>query len=159
MLSVGRFAKLAKVSARTIRYYESIGLLPEPSRGENNYRYYNQKLLERMTRVRDLQSLGFGLEEIKTIISFSSSELNERLRQRLLEMDQEIGNLQKGREQIVKLLSVSEKIESGRPITETERNLYMEAIKQEIITGLRGKYSRVTDSEYQRGISSPRLGL
>ena len=149
MLSVGRFAKMAKVSARTIRYYESIGLLPAPSRGENNYRYYNQQLLERMTRVRDLQSLGFGLEEIKTIISFSSSELNERLRKRLLEIDKEIGNLQKGREQIVKILSVSEKIESGRPITETERNLYMQAIKQEIITGLSGKYSRVTDAEMQ----------
>ncbi len=111
---------MAKVSARTIRYYESIGLLPAPSRGENNYRYYNQQLLDRMARVRDLQSLGFALEEIKTIISFSGLELDERLRARLSEMDQEIGTLQTGRKQIVKLLSVSERIESGRPITETE---------------------------------------
>ncbi|MBL7670235.1 MAG: MerR family transcriptional regulator [Bdellovibrionaceae bacterium] len=149
MLSVGRFAKMAKVSARTIRYYESIGLLPSPSRGENNYRCYNHQLLERMTRIRDLQSLGFGLEEIKTIISFSSFELNERLHRRLLEMDREFGDLQKGREQIVKLLSVSEKIESGRSIDQTERNLYMEAFKEEIIKGLKDKYSQITESQMQ----------
>ena len=59
MLSIGQFAEKAQVSARTVRYYESIGLLPASTRGENNYRFYNQKLLERMNRIRDLQSLGF----------------------------------------------------------------------------------------------------
>lgn len=70
MLSVGQFAQLAKVSARTVRYYESVGLLPPPVRGENNYRYYDQKLLERMIRIRELQGLGFNLDDIKTVIGF-----------------------------------------------------------------------------------------
>jgi hypothetical protein len=69
MLSVGQFAKKAKVTTRTVRFYESIGLLPAPSRGENNYRYYDQKWLHTMDRIRDLQSLGFSLQEVKSIVS------------------------------------------------------------------------------------------
>lgn len=87
MLSIGNFAKIAKVSARTLRYYESIGFLPKSSRGENNYRSYDQKLFERMNRIRDLQGFGFSLEDIKIIISFSDSELKTRLAERLLEID------------------------------------------------------------------------
>lgn len=74
----GQFANKAQVSARTVRYYESIGLLPTSTRGENNYRFYNQNLIERMNRIRDLQSLGFSLEDIKIIISFSDSDLKAR---------------------------------------------------------------------------------
>jgi DNA-binding transcriptional MerR regulator len=149
MLSVGRFAKLAKVSARTVRYYESIGLLPSPVRRENNYRFYDQQLLERMERIRDLQSLGFGLEEIKEAISFSNSELRLCLQKRLSEVDDELESLGNCRSRLVDLLSVATKIESGESITETERNLYMEAIRGEIIKSLEKKYAKVTDMELE----------
>lgn len=146
MLSIGRFAELAQVSARTVRYYESIGLLPESQRGDNNYRYYDQKWLERMNRIRDLQSLGFSLEDIKTIIGFSNAELNERLKARLNEIAEEIDDLEERRERIEELLSVSNKIETGEILTETERNLYMENIRQEIISGLRSRHHEVNDA-------------
>jgi len=147
MLSVGRFAKLAKVSARTVRYYESIGLLPSSIRRENNYRFYDQQLLERMERIRELQSLGFGLEEIKDALSFSNSELRLRLQQRLSEVDGELESLGNRRSRLIELLSVATKIESGESVTETERNLYMEAVRGEIIKSLEKKYSKVTDTE------------
>ena len=51
MLSIGTFAKTARVSTRNVRYYESIGLLPKSLRSENNYRYYDQKWLERVFRI------------------------------------------------------------------------------------------------------------
>lgn len=146
MLSVGQFAEIAQVSARTVRYYESIGLLPPPTRGENNYRYYDPKWLERMNRIRDLQSLGFSLDEVKSIIGFSNSELTGRLKARLAEIGQEIVGLQECRERVLKLLSVSNKIESGETLTETERTLYMEAIREEILKGLGNKYVQVPES-------------
>jgi MerR family copper efflux transcriptional regulator len=145
MLSIGQFANKAQVSARTVRYYESIGLLPASTRGENNYRFYNQNSLARMSRIRDLQSLGFSLEDIKIIISFSDSELKARLNDRLLEIEKEIGNLEERRERIKNLLSVSSKIETGETLTETERNLYMENIKEDVINGLRSRYNGITD--------------
>jgi predicted DNA-binding transcriptional regulator AlpA len=39
-LTIGQLAERTGLSAKTIRYYESIGLLPQPSRGENSYRRY-----------------------------------------------------------------------------------------------------------------------
>ncbi len=146
MLSIGQFAEMAKVSARTVRYYESIGLLPSSSRGENNYRYYDQKWLNHMSRIRDLQSLGFSLEDIKTVICFSHNELSEQLKLRLLKIDQEMFILRDRRERVQNLLSVTNKIEIGEILTSTERNLYMENISKEIMHGLHSRYDQVTDS-------------
>ncbi len=146
MLSIGQFAEKAQVSARTVRYYESIGLLPKSTRGENNYRFYNQSLLEQMNRIRDLQDLGFSLDNIKMIIRFSDAELKTRLAERLLEIEKEIGNLEERRERVKNLLSVSNKIETGEVLTETERTLYMDSIREEIMTGLRSRYNEVPDS-------------
>lgn len=146
MLSIGNFAKLTKVSARTIRYYESIGLLPKSLRGENNYRYYDQKWIETVVRVRDLQSLGFSLEDIKLIIHFSDFELASHLRNKLLELDLEFVQLDERKKRIQNLLSVAKKIETGECLTETERNLFMENIKAEVIKGLQGQYGTVSDA-------------
>ncbi len=146
MLSIGTFAKTAKVSARTIRYYESIGLLPKSLRGENNYRYYDQKWLETVDRIRDLQSLGFSLDDIKLIIHFSDSQLGSHLRDKLLELDQESVHLDERKKRIRNILSVAKKIEIGECLTETERNLFMDNMREEIIKGLRSQYSTVTDS-------------
>jgi MerR family copper efflux transcriptional regulator len=146
MLSIGTFAKTAQVSARTIRYYESIGLLPKSSRGENNYRYYDQKCLAQVHRIRDLQNLGFSLEDIKTLVEFSDSEMKTRLHEKLLEIEREVISLEERKRRIQKLLSVANKIQTGECLTETERNLFMENIREEIMKGLQNQYSTVTDS-------------
>lgn len=146
MLSIGQFAKSADVSARTVRYYESIGLLPKSSRGENNYRFYDQKYLAQMNRIRDLQSLGFSLEDIKIVINFTDADLHLRLHEKLLELDQEVANLAERRKRLLDLLSVANKIKTGEALTATERDLYMENIKEEVIAGLRTRYGEITET-------------
>lgn len=146
MLSIGSFAKKANVSPRTVRFYESIGLLPKSLRGENNYRYYDQKWLKQVSRVRDLQGLGFALEDIKTIIHFSDAELKVHLQQKLLEIDKEVIHLEERRRRVQNLLSVATKIETGEALTETERTLFMENLKEEVVKGLRHHYRTVDDS-------------
>ncbi len=146
MLSIGQFASQAQVSARTVRYYESLGLLPTSPRGENNYRFYNPDLLERMSRIRDLQSLGFSLDDIKMIISFSDAELKVRLNERLLEIEVEMDNLEERRSRVRNLLSVSDKIKTGEVLTATERNLYMENFREEVMRGLRARYDGLSES-------------
>lgn len=146
MISIGQFAKSAQVSARTVRYYESIGLLPAPTRGENNYRFYDQKWLQRMNRIRDLQSLGFSLDDIKIILPFSDSELSVRLQQKLAEIEKEVVELNERKERIQELLSVANKIEIGESLTATERTLFMDSIREEVISGLRNRYNEVNDS-------------
>ncbi|MFZ4402627.1 MAG: MerR family transcriptional regulator [Pseudobdellovibrionaceae bacterium] len=146
MLSIGTFAKSAKVSARTIRYYESIGLLPKSVRGENNYRYYDQKWLETVNRIRDLQSLGFCLDDIRLIINFSDCELSAHFQEKLLEISRETATLEVRTKRIKNLLSVANKIKTGESLTETERNHFMDNIREEVIKGLQSHYSKVDDS-------------
>lgn len=62
--STGKFAKLANVTERTIRYYDKIGLLKPSFVMENGYRYYTDEDLLKLQRIISLKNLGFSLEEI-----------------------------------------------------------------------------------------------
>lgn len=61
-------AKLADVTVRTLRHYHAIGLLPEPSRGENGYREYEVDDLVRLLRIKRLTTLGFSLSRIGEVL-------------------------------------------------------------------------------------------
>jgi DNA-binding transcriptional MerR regulator len=52
------------VAAKTIRYYESIGIMPPPQRGTNNYREYTPVAVERLRFIVSARSLGFSLSDI-----------------------------------------------------------------------------------------------
>ena len=79
MLSIGEFSKICKVSTKTLRYYDEIGLIkPSKINPENNYRYYSIEQLETMLFINRLKQYNFSLEEIRTIIT--SEEIpNEKL--------------------------------------------------------------------------------
>lgn len=136
MLPIGQFAKLANVSARTLRFYESLGLIESAGRGDNNYRIYDPRWLAQIARIRELQGLGFSLDEIKDILKVSHLEFIDNLTRKLKEVEHNMVILKERRESILKLLSVSKKIESGDFINDTERKEYMEAIQNEILSRL-----------------------
>ena len=54
-------AQASGVSAKTIRYYESIGLLPAPPRAENNYRQYGADALERLRFIVSASAVFFDI--------------------------------------------------------------------------------------------------
>ena len=64
MYKIGQLSKLSRVSARTIRYYEELGLLTTALR-KNNYRYFSQEHLLQLNHISCCKDLGFSLEEIK----------------------------------------------------------------------------------------------
>lgn len=57
------------VPAKTIRYYETIGLMPPPQRGTNNYRQYTTADAERLRLIASARSLGFSLNDITNILA------------------------------------------------------------------------------------------
>jgi DNA-binding transcriptional MerR regulator len=57
------------VHAKTIRYYESIGVLPPPERKSNGYRVYNEADIERVRFVAGARSLGISLDDIAEILA------------------------------------------------------------------------------------------
>ena len=70
MLQIGDLSRKTDVSSKTIRYYEDIGLLPEPRRTENGYRVYSQDDVERLQFIRRARALDFALDEIAEILAF-----------------------------------------------------------------------------------------
>lgn len=58
MLTIGKLAKAAGAKVPTIRYYEQIGLLPEPERSAGNQRLYGRSALDRLAFIRHARDLG-----------------------------------------------------------------------------------------------------
>ncbi|MCY1336495.1 Mercuric resistance operon regulatory protein [compost metagenome] len=67
-MKIGELAKLTDCPVETIRYYEREGLLPPPSRGENNYRAYGEAHVERLTFIRNCRSLDMTHGEIRRLL-------------------------------------------------------------------------------------------
>ena len=66
---IHELAQVSGVSAKTIRYYESIGLVPNPQRAGNNYRQYTPAAAERLRFIVSARSLGFSLTDIAEFLS------------------------------------------------------------------------------------------
>lgn len=63
-MRIQELSRQSGVPAKTIRYYESIGIMPPPHRGPNNYREYTPAAVERLRFIVSARSLGFSLSEI-----------------------------------------------------------------------------------------------
>src|SRR5215469_16446033 len=67
MVSIGQLAKAAGVSNRTIRYYEELGILPQPRRTPGGTRMYPQEFAGYIAAALALKDLGFRLDEVKPL--------------------------------------------------------------------------------------------
>lgn len=66
---IGEVAKRSGVSAKTLRYYEDIGLVEPADRSPSGYRDFDGTVLERLAFIRSSQALGLSLGEIRSIIA------------------------------------------------------------------------------------------
>ncbi len=66
--TIGALGKATGVNIETIRYYERIGLLPEPDRTPAGYRQYGPEHLRRLAFIRKGRELGFNIEAIRTLL-------------------------------------------------------------------------------------------
>ena len=97
-MRIGEIARRADVTARAIRHYEGLGVLPAARRTEAGYRDYGEDALARLSFVRAAQAVGLTLGEIREVIAFRdrgespcahvlgllarrSSELSRRIRE------------------------------------------------------------------------------
>ena len=82
MFKIGDFSRIARVSARLLRYYDEIGLLkPGSTERDTGYRYYSASQLPRLNRILVLKELGLSLEEIARVLdsNLSAAELRGML--------------------------------------------------------------------------------
>jgi DNA-binding transcriptional MerR regulator len=106
-LKIGQVAGLLGVTTKTIRHYEKVGLLGVPERSGSGYRLYTADHLLRLYRIKKLQSLGFSLGRIKSLLgeSGSGNELRNVLEALLREVEEEIRVFERRRERLREMLA------------------------------------------------------
>ncbi|MGH9103946.1 MAG: heavy metal-responsive transcriptional regulator [Acidimicrobiales bacterium] len=98
-MRIGELADAVGVNPKTIRFYEEIGLLPEPGRRPSGYRDYDDEDRERLVFVRTAQRLGLALSDIKEILGFAErgeapcGYVRSVLARQAAELDQRIAEL------------------------------------------------------------------
>lgn len=88
-LTIGQFARRAGFNPKTIRYYEEIGLLPQPPRNEVGYRLYFDEDLPRLRFIQRAKMLGLSLAEIKQLVHYADDGCCDLLQERLLALVEE----------------------------------------------------------------------
>ena len=110
-MRIGEIATRSGVTTKTIRYYESIGLLDEPERTESGYRDYTPDAIERIDFIRDAQASGLSLTEITSVLELkaagasSCEHTHQLLHRHLAELDEQIARLQATRTRLARLTS------------------------------------------------------
>ena len=97
-MAIGEFAAAGRVSVRTLRHYDDIGLLrPAAVDPRTSYRFYERAQLERLHSIVALKDLGFGLDQVAAMLahSITAGELRGMLRLRRVELEHEIGQHQR----------------------------------------------------------------
>lgn len=101
-MRIGQFAERAGVTPRTIRYYESLGLLGPSEREGSGFRYYTEVELERLQKIHAFKELGLSLEEIAIVIpAYFDDPTRVRGKRKLVEILK--GHLQETEEKIASL--------------------------------------------------------
>jgi DNA-binding transcriptional MerR regulator len=70
-LSIGALARRTRCKVQTIRYYEQIGLMPQPGRTAGNQRWYGEAHADRLAFIRHSRELGFSLDAIRELLKLS----------------------------------------------------------------------------------------
>ena len=70
-MKIGELAVATATKVETIRYYERIGLLPEPARTEGNYRSYGEGHRTRLAFVRHSHELGFSIKDVRSLLNLA----------------------------------------------------------------------------------------
>ena len=98
-MRIQELSQRTAVPARTIRYYESIGLMPDPPRAANNYRQYTPEAAERLRFIISARSLGFNLAEIGEFLTARDAgtlpcrRVLDSFDERILDIDRRIADL------------------------------------------------------------------
>ncbi len=67
--TIGALSRLTQVNIETIRYYEKVGIMPNPPRNSSGYRIYSTPNVERLSFVRRSRELGFSQPEVRTLLA------------------------------------------------------------------------------------------
>jgi MerR family copper efflux transcriptional regulator len=109
-MQIGAAAKATGVSAKMIRHYESIGLIPSADRRDSNYRDYGASDIHRLGFIRRARDLGFSMEQIRDLLKLwgdrerSSADVKRLTLSHIGDLEQKIAALQEMRDTLSHLV-------------------------------------------------------
>ncbi len=124
-LTVGQLARATGVPAKTIRYYEQVGVLPVPRRSGAGYRHYSRHDVHRLLFIRRARALGLSLANLKALTAELDNGACLTMRPRLHELVTE--QLRTVRQQIAEfhvleqqLVQVLQRLQTTTPASHTD---------------------------------------
>jgi MerR family transcriptional regulator, copper efflux regulator len=108
-MNIGEVARASGLPAKTIRYYEEIGLI-RPQRGENGYRAFRESDLHKLAFLARARALGFSIEECRLLLALyedegrESAAVKKLAEEHLAQIDDKIAQLQSMRATLAKLV-------------------------------------------------------
>jgi DNA-binding transcriptional MerR regulator len=115
---IGELARRTGVPTKTIRYYEEIGVLPDPDRTAHDYRDYSEEAVDRLNFVLDAKATGLTLAEIASILDLRDQgeatchHVIQLLERHLIALDRHIQTVRETRK---KLTALTERARSLDP--------------------------------------------
>jgi len=110
-ITIGRLSERTGVNVETIRYYEKIGLLPEPGRTVAGYRQYGEEHVRRLQFIRRGRDLGFHIEAIRALLRLAEhpdhpcADADQLATLHLAEMEQRIADLIRLRDELQRMVN------------------------------------------------------
>lgn len=109
--SIGQAAAISGITAKMIRHYEQLGLIPKAARTLGDYRVYSSSDLHTLRFIRRARNLGFSIEEIGALLGLwhnrrrASAEVKRLALKHVADLDRKIDELQSMRASLAKLAS------------------------------------------------------
>jgi len=109
-MNIGEVAVKSGVPAKTIRYYEDVGLIPPARRTESGYRNYDDRDLETLRFVQRARSLGFSVKDVGALLALwhdsarASAEVKALAADHVSEIDRKLAELKSMRRTLVDLM-------------------------------------------------------
>lgn len=110
-MNIGEAASASGVSAKMIRYYEKVGLIPLASRSDAGYRRYTDNDIHTLSMVRRARSLGFSVDQMRNLLSLwqdrsrASADVKALALAHVQELDEKIHALEAMRDTLTHLAS------------------------------------------------------
>ena len=113
-MNIGAVAKASGVSAKMIRHYEARGLLPPAIRSAAGYRCYDAEALAALGFIREARALGFGLDDIATLLTLWRDPQRASAQVRALAQDQ-LASLRERAARLQTMLATLERLVAACP--------------------------------------------
>lgn len=116
-MRIGQLAEEVGVATSAIRFYEEVGLIPEPERTASGYRDYSPSIIDRLAFIRAGQSVGLTLAELRDVLAIRDGgtppchHVSELIQTRISDVDDRIEDLLRVRQDLSELADAAAKLD------------------------------------------------